>query len=131
MTDPRLLEERYGRSRGGRRVAPLAVALGVGALVVGVALLFWWARSTRPFVTWATLSYQVSSDTEVQVGFLVRKSGGDRAVCRVVAQDATGVVVGERDLEVPSGRSQTETRATVVTTARAILGRVDSCRVVR
>jgi hypothetical protein len=37
-------------------------------------------------------------------------------------------VVGSLDVTIPAGRAQTETSVSLVTTARAIVGLVDSCR---
>lgn len=129
MSDPQLLAQRYGRrgrlSRGARVALVLA---GLALLVAGVTVVFSWTRAAQPGVTATLLSYRVVSAEQVDVRFTVAKDAAAAAVCRVVAKNRYADVVGSLDVTIPAGRSQTATSVSLVTTERAIVGLVDSCR---
>ena len=129
MSGPPLQHADYGAHPLSRRTRTVLVALG---LLTAVALTTWvyllWRERTGE-LSWATLGYDVRSDTEVGVRFHVAKPAEDAVVCRVVAQDDTTLVVGEAEVEIPVGRTDSRVELTLETTSRAVLGRVDTCRV--
>lgn len=129
MSDPDLLAQRYGRRAGLSRGARAALVLaGLGLLVAGVAVVFSWTQAAQPGVSATVLSYRVVSAEQVDVRFTVAKDAAATAVCRVVAKNRYTDVVGSLDVTIPAGRAQTDTSVSVVTTERAIVGLVDSCR---
>jgi uncharacterized protein (DUF58 family) len=125
------LDDRYGRraQASRNRVALLAV-VGVSALVAATSLVFAWNRS-GPQLTVTVGGYQVVSDDETTVTFSVTKDKGVAAVCRVVAQDRSGLVVGRSDERLPAADAQVSRTVTLRTRGRAVVGTVDSCAVVQ
>jgi Domain of unknown function (DUF4307) len=109
-------------------VSILAV-LGVAALVTVTALVFAWNRS-GPQLRVTVGGYDVVSDQETTVTFSVTKDAG-AAVCRVIAQDRSGLVVGSLDEPIPAGETQVDRTVTLRTRGRAVVGTVDSCAFVR
>ena len=129
MSDPQLLAQRYGRRAGLSRGARVALVLtGLALLVAGVAVVFSWTQAAQPGASATLLSYRVVSAEQVDVRFTVAKDAAATAVCRVVAKNRYTDVVGSLDVTIPAGRAQTDTSVSVVTTERAIVGLVDSCR---
>jgi MFS family permease len=127
------LDDRYGRRSARQtavrnRVTILAV-VGVAALVALTALVFAWNRS-GPQLRVIVGGYSVVSDDETTVTFSVTKDAG-AAVCRVVAQDRTGVVVGSLDEPIPAEETQVDRTVTLRTRGRAVVGTVDSCAFVQ
>jgi uncharacterized protein (DUF58 family) len=129
VSDPQLLAQRYGRRAGLPRGARVTLVLaGLALLVAGVAVVFSWTQAAQPGVTATVTAYQVVSAERVDVRFTVSKDAAAAAVCRVVAKNRYTDVVGSLDVTIPAGRSQTDTSVSVVTTQRAVVGLVDSCR---
>jgi hypothetical protein len=125
----RALDARYGRRapRSTRSKAVLAVA---GLAVLTAVTLLVWAAFVRaqPGVEGLTVSYDVRSDREVTVRLEVTKPDGRAAECTVVAQDRDTRIVGSRTLTVPAPGARAYADTVLETTRRAILGKVESCR---
>ena len=124
------LDERYGRrAQASRNRVTLLAVVGVAALVAATTVVFAWNRS-GPQLQVSVGAYQVVSDDQTTVTFSVRKDAGVAAVCRVVAQDRSGTVVGSLDEPIPAGQDQVSRTVTLRTRGRAVVGTVDSCAVV-
>jgi len=124
------LDERYGRrSQASRNRATLLAVVGVAALVAATTLVFAWNRS-GPQLQVSVGAYRVVSDEETTVTFSVSKDVGVAAVCRVVAEDRSGTVVGSLDEPIPADQAQVSRTVTLRTRGRAVVGTIDSCAVV-
>jgi len=128
MTESAYLDDRYGRAtRPPGRLRLLAV-VGMLILVAAVTAVFIWSKAGRTLSATVT-SYQTLSDSATTVSFVVDKSAGQRVSCRVVAQDRYTDVVGTVDVTVPAPKAQVSVTVIVPTRGRAVIGLVDSCRV--
>jgi uncharacterized protein (DUF58 family) len=104
--------------------------VGVTALVAATVLVFAWNRS-GPQLQVSVGGYRVVSDDETTVTFSVTKDDGVAAVCRVIAQDRSGLVVGSSDERIPAAGTEASRTVSLRTRGRAVVGTVDSCAVVR
>ena len=123
------LEARYGRRppRSARRKVILA-AVGIATLTA-LTLVVWSAYvRAQPGVQGLTVSYDVRSDREVTVRVEVTKPDGRAAQCTVVAQDLKARIVGSGTISAPAAGSRVYVDTVLETTRRAILGKVESCR---
>ena len=124
-----VLDARYGRRRprSARRKGILAV---VGIAGLTALTLVVWAAFVRaqPGVEGLTVSYDVRSDREVTVRVEVTKPDGQAAECTVVAQDLDARIVGSATISAPAAGSRAYVDTVLETTRRAILGKVESCR---
>jgi hypothetical protein len=106
-------------------LAALAGVLGMGLLVL---LFFTWQRFESHGTTFTTLSYEVVSDTAVQVRFSVPLTPGATVYCVVRARDAAGAEVGRDDVRVGPQRTSPVLVTHVLTTVRrAATGEVTHC----
>ena len=122
------LDARYGRRGGSPARARLLAGTGVAVLVGLVVLLFVWSSGGN--VPQATVSgYHVDSPTQTTVDFTVDKAAGARVSCRVEAQDQYTDIVGSVDVTLPAGQAHVASHAVVPTRQLAVIGLVDSCRV--
>jgi hypothetical protein len=123
------LDARYGRRapRSTRRKAVLVVA-GLAALTAATLLV--WAAFVRvqPGVEALTVSYDVRSDREVTVRVEITKPDGRAAECTVVAQDSDARIVGSGTITAPAAGARAYVDTVLETTRLAILGKVESCR---
>jgi MFS family permease len=125
------LDDRYGRrAQAARNRATILAVVGVAALVAVTALVFAWNRS-GPQLRVSVGGYHVISDDQTSVTFSVSKDEGVAAVCRVIAQDRSGLVVGSSDEQIPATGTEVSRTVTLRTRGRAVVGTVDSCAVVR
>jgi hypothetical protein len=129
VTDSGYLDARYGRTqRRSGRVRLVAAAAGVAVLVGLVAAVYAWSESgsvPKPTVS----GYVVVSDALTTVDFTVSKQAGQRVSCRIVAQDQYTDVVGSVDVELAAEPARVAAHVRVPTRDRAVIGVVDSCRV--
>jgi uncharacterized protein (DUF58 family) len=124
------LDDRYGRrATASRNRVTLLAVVGVAALVAATTLVFAWNRS-GPQLQVSVGAYTVVSDDQTTVTFSVTKDVGVAAVCRVVAQDRSGSVVGSLDEPIPADQAQVSRTVSLRTRGRAVVGTVDSCAVV-
>jgi uncharacterized protein (DUF58 family) len=106
-------------------------ALLIVALLVGLALVvafWWWAEVSQPTLRWDPGAYHVSSDSSVDVTFSVTKDPSATVICRIIAQDASGAVIGTKDVEVGTGSGTSQHTVTLVTRGKAVVGTVDTCQ---
>jgi Domain of unknown function (DUF4307) len=123
------LDARYGRRapRSTRRKAVLVVA---GLVVLTATTLLVWAAFVRvqPGVEALTVSYDVRSDRAVAVRVEVTKPDGRAAECTVIAQDVDARIVGSGTVTAPAAGARAYVDTVLETTRLAILGKVESCR---
>ena len=120
--------DRYGRrpAMSPRHRAVLA-ALGVGVLVALTVAMFVWTRVAGSKVDWTVIGYDVPSDSQLVVDFVVTKPDGTAVTCRVVGKDRSMAVVGSLDVDLPAAGSAARSSVRVPTRGRAVVGTVDSC----
>lgn len=123
------LDARYGR-RAPRSSLSKAVLVVAGLAVLTAVTLLVWAAFVRaqPGVEALTVSYDVRSDREVTVRVEVTKPDGRAAECTVVAQDVDARIVGRGTIAVPAAGARAYADTVLKTTRLAILGKVESCR---
>jgi Domain of unknown function (DUF4307) len=123
------LDARYGR-RAPRSTRRKAVLVVVGLVVLTAATLLVWAAFVRvqPGVEALTVSYDVRSDREVAVRVEVTKPDGRAAECTVIAQDVDARIVGSGTVTAPAAGARAYVDTVLETTRLAILGKVESCR---
>jgi hypothetical protein len=131
-----LLQERYGRAAPPRR---RLILLAVAALVTVLCLAFigWITVLQRPDVNWQDLSFDVRSDSQVQVTFDLSFSsratsraadGRPTAICTVHALNQVQTEVGLQDVRVRSGpHGRVRATVTLPTSERAVTGLVKAC----
>jgi Domain of unknown function (DUF4307) len=129
VTEPDLLDERYGRRRRAPRRARVLAVLGVLVLVLLTVAAFVWSRWGRTDVTWTVIGYSVESDSLTWVDFQVDKPDGTAVSCRVIAEDRFFDVVGSSDVPVPAAGAHVRQTVTLRTLGRAVTGTVKSCTV--
>jgi Domain of unknown function (DUF4307) len=98
----RLLQERYGLRRPGRRWGVLAVAVVLA--LAGLSWLTWAAWSASDHDIEAELvAWRVVSPRAVEVELVVHRDHGDEVKCTVAAEASDGVVVGEDEARLSAG----------------------------
>jgi hypothetical protein len=125
------LEDRYGRTPGGRRrgrltaiaaAAVLVLAAVVWAVVTGVG----GASSTTDL---QTTGFTIESDSAVTIGWVVTGEADVPLVCAIEAQAQDGSVLGLVEVRVPvTGAPARAGTTTVLTTRRADTGLIQTCR---
>jgi hypothetical protein len=125
------LEDRYGRTRAGRRRGRLtAIAAAAVLVLAGVA----WAVVTgvggaSNATDLQTTGFTIESDSAVTIGWIVTGDSGVPLVCAIEAQDPDGSVLGLVEVRVPvTGNPSRSGTTTVLTTRRADTGLIHSCR---
>lgn len=120
---------RYGPPRGQRSRWVTAAVVALALFFTGAVLALAWQASNPP-VTFQVRAYDVLSDEQVELTFLVRRDDPNSSVtCVVRARDARSREVGRSSTSVASGQSDTVTTVTLTTAARANLAEVESCRI--
>jgi hypothetical protein len=138
-----VFQERYGRRTGPRSTSHRLILLGAGALVLVLAVGFigWVTVLKRPDLNWQDLSFDVRSDSQVQVTFDVAFSGRARsraardagsglpsAICTVHALNQVQTEVGLTDVRVQAGpHGRVRATVTLTTSERAATGLVKAC----
>jgi hypothetical protein len=101
----------------------------LAVLFTGAVVALGW-RLSNPAVSFQVRAFDVKSDDEVELTFLVRRKDPDAAVtCLVRARSVKNEEVGRRTVVVPPGRAEAVTVITITTTARANLAEVQQCKV--
>jgi hypothetical protein len=120
--------ERYGAPRPWAR--PLTVAVAALLAMAGLAWLLWAALyHATPPVSAQLRAFHVQGDGAVTATIDVRREPGVAVVCLLEAQAADHLIVGERQVRLPSGPQQTLTRTYRIETERPATNAVlDSCR---
>ncbi|MFJ9697474.1 DUF4307 domain-containing protein [Kitasatospora sp. NPDC101183] len=128
-TTPRPPEGRYGRSGNGESDRRLKV-VGVVCGVLGLGLITWMGGSyllRESKINGSVPTFQVVSDSEVQLHLSVRKSDGQAGTCTVRSQGDDHAVVGVADFPVPAAGSTYEATVTLRTTARGTTAELLDC----
>jgi len=125
------LEDRYGRTPGGRRRGRITAVAAAAALVIAAVI---WAVLTgvggaSNATDLQTTGYTIESDSTVTIGWEVTGEASFPLVCAIEAQDANGSVLGLVEVRVPvTGEPARAGTTTVLTTRRADTGLIQSCR---
>ncbi|GAB2568588.1 DUF4307 domain-containing protein [Microlunatus antarcticus] len=135
MTEPTTVDA-AAAERLARRYPPPLVKRRTKILITAVATLValgWlvWAAllHAEPAVAGQVASYQVVSDTAIDVVITVQRSDPSRpATCRLLAQSTDFQPVAERDVPIEAGTVKVvDTRVTLTTLRRATSATVRSC----
>ncbi|WP_067455814.1 DUF4307 domain-containing protein [Actinomadura macra] len=111
------------RGRLGLVVIGIVTAVAAG----GFGILAGHAGQT-PGIVPQTITYDVRSDSTVEINYSVAKSKGDEVRCKVDAYDENFAVLVEKEVVVPSGTSSVTRAETLQTPRRATGARVKDCR---
>ncbi|MGL5857731.1 MAG: DUF4307 domain-containing protein [Angustibacter sp.] len=122
--------DRYGPPPRRRRWLVQVGSLAVLA-AVGLAWVVWAGLDlARADVRWTDVGFRVEGDDAVQVTYDVGKAPQATAVCRLHALDRSKSTVGIIEVTVgPSERRVIRRTDRVRTSALAVTGLVDSCRI--
>ncbi|MGC5170780.1 DUF4307 domain-containing protein [Micromonospora sp. DT81.3] len=127
MTTKEELDERYGRTRPGRRRATWIVIGALAAASIG-ALAWATVGNTVDAVGFDGTGHEIVDDRRVTVLFQVTPPAGASFACALEALDEDFGVVGWRVLEFPASDGAAKAyQETIPTVARATTGLVDSC----
>ena len=118
--------ERYGlrKKRSWVGVALITAIVGVGWIT--------WAGlyHSNPEIRVQLISFTVDSDREVSVRYFVERDSVEAtSICTVIARDFYKDIVGQIDVEIPSGKEKVELVSVVPTRSLAVNADVSSCRV--
>jgi Domain of unknown function (DUF4307) len=117
------------RDERGRRFGPagmVVAGLVAVAFAAGWGVIYNHAGST-PGIASQTITFDIQSDTSVQVRYAVAKSEDDVVRCTVDAFDERFAIVGESRITVPAGVSKITRTDTLRTSKRATGARVKDC----
>ncbi|MFD0685082.1 DUF4307 domain-containing protein [Actinomadura fibrosa] len=81
-----------------------------------------------PGIAAQTITYDVRSDTSVEINYSVAKPSGDAVRCTVDAYDTDFAVLVQKEITVPAGESSVTRNETLQTPRRATGARVRDCR---
>jgi nitrogen regulatory protein PII-like uncharacterized protein len=117
--------ERYGlrKKRSWVGVALITAIVGVGWIT--------WAGlyHSNPEIRVQLISFTVDSDREVSVRYFVERDSAEAvSICTVIARDFYKDIVGQIDVEIPSGKEKVELVSVVPTRNLAVNADVSSCR---
>jgi nitrogen regulatory protein PII-like uncharacterized protein len=117
--------ERYGlrKKRSWVGVALITAIVGVGWIT--------WAGlyHSNPEIRVQLISFTVDSDREVSVRYFVERDSSEAvSICTVIARDFYKDIVGQIDVEIPSGKEKVELVSVVPTRNLAVNADVSSCR---
>ncbi len=117
--------ERYGlrKKRSWVGIALITAVVGVGWIT--------WAGlyHSNPEIRVQLISFKVDSDREVSVRYFVERDSAEAiSVCTVIARDFYKDIVGQIDVEIPSGKEKVELVSVVPTRSLAVNADVSTCR---
>ena len=117
--------ERYGlrKKRSWVGVALITAIVGVGWIT--------WAGlyHSNPEIRVQLISFTVDSDREVSVRYFVERDSAEAvSICTVIARDFYKDIVGQIDVEIPSGEEKVELVSIVPTRNLAVNADVSTCR---
>ena len=117
--------ERYGVKR------PRSwIAIALITAIVGVGWITWAGLyHSNPEIRVQLISFTVESDREVSVRYFVERDSADAvSICTVIARDFYKDIVGQIDVEIPSGKEKVELVSVVPTRNLAVNADVSTCR---
>ena len=117
--------ERYGlrKQRSWVGIALITAIVGVGWIT--------WAGlyHSNPEIRVQLISFTVDSDREVSVRYFVERDSEEAvSICTVIARDFYKDIVGQIDVEIPSGKEKVELVSVVPTRSLAVNADVSTCR---
>jgi hypothetical protein len=117
--------ERYGlrKKRSWVGIALITAIVGVGWIT--------WAGlyHSNPEIRVQLISFTVDSDREVSVRYSVDRDSAEAvSICTVIARDFYKDIVGQIDVEIPSGEEKVELVSIVPTRSLAVNADVSTCR---
>ena len=117
--------ERYGlrKKRSWVGIALITAVVGVGWIT--------WAGlyHSNPEIRVQLISFTVDSDREVSVRYFVERDSVEAtSICTVIARDFYKDIVGQIDVEIPSGKEKVELISVVPTRSLAVNADVSTCR---
>jgi hypothetical protein len=123
--EPFNYNDRYGVKKGRSwiAVALITAILGVGWIT--------WAGlyHSNPEIRVQLISFTVDSDRAVSVRFFVERDSAEAtSICTVIARDFYKDIVGQIDVEIPSGKEKVELVSVVPTRSKAVNADVSTCR---
>ena len=136
MTEPTTVDAAAAAERLARRYPPplvsrrAKIAITAVAVLVAMSWLVWAALlHAEPAVSGQVASYEVVSDTAIDVVITVQRSDPSRpATCRLLAQSTDFQPVAEQDVAVEAGTAKVaDKRVTLQTLRRATSATVRSC----
>jgi hypothetical protein len=126
MTTQQMLDDRYGRRRGGGPRAAILAGVLISLAVAGAA---WFAAASSAGATQATTTaFTTVDEHRVEVEFQVSAPSGSSLACILEAQDEEHGIVGWKVVEYPAAPELSRPfRESVPTVATATTGLVNSC----
>jgi hypothetical protein len=124
------LDTRYGRTPGRRtRHRVVAIAAGIGVVVVVVAWLAWGGLlSPSASLESESLGYDEVTDRSIVVMYEVTTTPGNAVTCAVEARDEDHAVVGWTTVELPpSDKHVRQFRERLRTTGTPVVGLISDC----
>jgi len=117
--------ERYGVKR------PRSwIAIALITAIVGIGWITWAGLyHSNPEIRVQLISFTVDSDREVSVRYFVERDSEEAvSICTVIARDFYKDIVGQIDVEIPSGKEKVELVSVVPTRSLAVNADVSTCR---
>ena len=117
--------ERYGlrKKRSWVGIALITAIVGVGWIT--------WAGlyHSNPEIRVQLISFTIDNDREVSVRYFVERDSAEAvSICTVIARDFYKDIVGQIDVEIPSGKEKVELVSIVPTRSLAVNADVSTCR---
>jgi nitrogen regulatory protein PII-like uncharacterized protein len=117
--------ERYGlrKKRSWVGIALITAIVGIGWIT--------WAGlyHSNPEIRVQLISFTIDNDREVSVRYFVERDSADAvSICTVIARDFYKDIVGQIDVEIPSGKEKVELVSVVPTRSLAVNADVSTCR---
>jgi hypothetical protein len=106
------------------------IAVALITAIVGVGWITWAGLyHSNPQIRVQLISFTVDSDRAVSVRYFVeRDSAAATTICTVIARDFYKDIVGQIDVEIPSGKEKVELVSVVPTRNLAVNADVSTCR---
>ncbi|WP_353951076.1 DUF4307 domain-containing protein [Knoellia sp. S7-12] len=101
--------------------------IGTVGISLMLAVIVWFALASANALTAVVTTYDVLSDSEIAVGYDVHRPDGAAVRCTIEAQDTRHGRVGTITDEVPAGAKSVHREVAVRTSARSVVGVVQSC----
>jgi hypothetical protein len=122
-----LLERRYGRKSGGRRVLVISFASALVAVFFGFAIYA--SFIGKPLASVEVTSYEQVDNHQIRANFTAL-TAEQPAACVFKAYSANGSVVGFTEVEIPANTNDTKAFSVIVkTVVAASVLRSDGCSV--
>jgi len=101
--------------------------IGTIGISLAVGVIVWFALASANALRADVTSYRVVTDSQITVAYDVHRPDGAAVRCTVEAQDVRHGRVGTITDDVPAGATSVNRVVTVRTSARAVVGVVQSC----